>query len=154
MPKTSSYSSSEKYGYHLSNRCRLTYDVFMITSSNGNIFRVTGPLCGEFTGDRWIPLTKASDAQLWWANGLNKQSRRWWFETLSCSLWHHCNVEFTRHWCRSSLFDGTWPFTEPTVTYNPSRHRQQISMKLGTKQFFLLNEIPFLNIIDKMASPR
>ena len=35
-----------------------------MTSSNGNIFRVTGPLCGEFTGDRWIPLTKASDAEL------------------------------------------------------------------------------------------
>ena len=24
---------------------------------NGNIFRVTGHLCGEFTGDRWIPCT-------------------------------------------------------------------------------------------------
>ena len=35
----------------------------MMTSSNG-IFRVTGPLCGEFTGHRWIPLTKASDAGL------------------------------------------------------------------------------------------
>ena len=46
------------------------------TSSNGNIFRVTGPLCGEFTGHRWIPLTKASDVELWcflwsahWING-------------------------------------------------------------------------------------
>ena len=28
---------------------------FMMTSSNGNISRVTGPLCGEFTGHRWIP---------------------------------------------------------------------------------------------------
>ena len=37
----------------------------MMTSSNGSIFRVTGPLCGEFTGHRWIPLTKASDAELW-----------------------------------------------------------------------------------------
>ena len=36
-----------------------------MTSSNGNIFRVTGPLCGEFTGHRWIPLTKASDVELW-----------------------------------------------------------------------------------------
>ena len=27
--------------------------------------RVTGPLCGEFTGHRWIPHTKASDAELW-----------------------------------------------------------------------------------------
>ena len=39
--------------------------VDMMTSSNGNIFRVTGPLCGEFTGHRWIPRTKASDAELW-----------------------------------------------------------------------------------------
>ena len=37
----------------------------MMTSSNGNIFPVTGPLCVEFTGYRWIPLTKASDAELW-----------------------------------------------------------------------------------------
>ena len=38
---------------------------FIMTSSNGNIFRITGPLCGKFTGHRWIPLTKASDAELW-----------------------------------------------------------------------------------------
>ena len=37
----------------------------MMTSSNRNIFRVTGHLCGEFTGPRWIPRTKASDAELW-----------------------------------------------------------------------------------------
>ena len=36
-----------------------------MTSSNGNIFRVTGPLWGEYTGYRWIPLTKASDVELW-----------------------------------------------------------------------------------------
>ena len=47
-----------------------------MTSSNGSIFRVTGPLWGEFTGHRWIPLTKASNAELWffiwsapWING-------------------------------------------------------------------------------------
>ena len=28
-------------------------------------FRGTDPLWGEFTGHRWIPLTKASDAKLW-----------------------------------------------------------------------------------------
>ena len=37
----------------------------MMTSSIGNIFRVTGHLCGEFTGLRWTPRTKASDAELW-----------------------------------------------------------------------------------------
>ena len=38
--------------------------IYMMMSSNGNVFRVTGPLCGEFTGDRWIPHTKASDVEL------------------------------------------------------------------------------------------
>ena len=37
----------------------------MLMSSNGNIFHITGPLRGESTGHRWIPLTKASDAELW-----------------------------------------------------------------------------------------
>ena len=37
----------------------------MMTSSNGNIFRVTGHLSGEFTSGRWTPRTKASDAELW-----------------------------------------------------------------------------------------
>ena len=44
--------------------CSTTY-FFMMTSSNANILRVTGPLCREFTGHRWIPLAKASDAELW-----------------------------------------------------------------------------------------
>ena len=65
----------------------------MMTSSNGNIFRVTGALCGEFTGHRWIPRTKASDAELW----CFLRSWGWWFKTPSRSLWRHCNV-FTIPW--------------------------------------------------------
>ena len=38
---------------------------FMMMLSNGNIFRATGHLGGEFTGPRWIPRTKASDTELW-----------------------------------------------------------------------------------------
>ena len=80
------------------------FPVFMMTSSNGNMFRVTGfcagnsPAdCGEFTGHRWILLTQTSDAELWcflWClnRQLSKQSRRRWFETPSRSLWRHCNV--------------------------------------------------------------
>ena len=48
----------------------------MMTSSNGNLSHVTGHLRGEFIGHRWIPRTKASDAELWcffficaWING-------------------------------------------------------------------------------------
>ena len=70
----------------------------MMTSSNGNIFRDTGHLCGEFTGPRCIPRTKASDTELWWVffyqrlnKRLSKQSWGWWFETSSWPLWRHCN---------------------------------------------------------------
>ena len=34
-------------------------------SLNRNVLRVIDPLWGEFAGHRWIPLTKASDAELW-----------------------------------------------------------------------------------------
>ena len=60
-------------------------------------FRATGHLCGEFTGHRWIPHTKASDTELWcfldlYLNErLSKQSWGWWFETPSRSLLRHCN---------------------------------------------------------------
>ena len=57
-------------------------------------------LWGEFTGDRWIPLTKTSDAELWcflWSapkQTVCKRSRRRWLETASRSLWRHCNDVF------------------------------------------------------------
>ena len=40
-------------------------DIPGIMMTNGEIFRITGHLCGEFTGPRWISRTKASDADLW-----------------------------------------------------------------------------------------
>ena len=53
---------------HPTGTCTFThiFHDYMTTSSNGNIFRVTGLLCGEFIGDRWIPHTNASDAELWY----------------------------------------------------------------------------------------
>ena len=45
--------------------CVMVLCYIIMTSSNENIFRVTGHLCGEFTGHRWFPLTKASDEELW-----------------------------------------------------------------------------------------
>ena len=74
-----------------------------MTSSNGNVFRVTGHLCGEFTGHRWIPRTKANDAELWFFfdlclnKRLSKQSWGWWFETPSRPLWRHCNEISPEH---------------------------------------------------------
>ena len=68
-----------------------------MTSSNGNIFRVTGHLCGnspvtgEFPAQR--PVTQSFDVffDLRLNKWLSKQSWGWWFETLSRPLWRHCN---------------------------------------------------------------
>ena len=61
----------------------------MMTSSNGNIFRVTGPLCnssvaGEFPSQR--PVMRSQNKR--WS----KQSWLWSFETPLRSLWRHCNT--------------------------------------------------------------
>ena len=71
--------------------------IVMMTSSNGNIFRVTGHLCGEFTGPGEFPtqrpVTRSFDVffDLRLNKRLSKQSWGWWFETPSWSLWRHCN---------------------------------------------------------------
>ena len=70
---------------------------YMMTSSNGNIFRVIGHLCGnslvtgEFPAQR--PVTRSFDVffDLRLNKRLSKQSRGWWFETPSRPLWRRCN---------------------------------------------------------------
>ena len=42
------------------------YPNFHDDVTKGKYFRVTGPLWGESTGHWWIPLTKASDVELWY----------------------------------------------------------------------------------------
>ena len=70
----------------------------MMTSSNGNIFRVTGPLGGEFTGPGEFPtqrpVTRSFDVffDLCLNKRLSKQPLGWWFETPPWSLWRHCNA--------------------------------------------------------------
>ena len=115
-----------------------------ITSSNGNVFRVTWPLCGEFTGHRWIPLTKASDAELWFFldlrlnKRLGKQSWGWWLGTASCSLPRHCNVlcfyvclflfHFRFYICYI-LFKKSYIMTDSTVLYSKAVCNDVISGK-------------------------
>ena len=86
----------------------------MMTSSNGNIFRVTGPLCGEFTGPGEFPsqrpVTRSFDVfvDLRLNKRLSKQPWGWLFETPSWPLWRHCNVD----WILSShqvLSFWPWP---------------------------------------------
>ena len=74
----------------------LGYDT-MITSSNGNIFRVTCPfvpVTGEYTAQRPVTRNFAVFFDLRLNRWLSKQSRRRWFETSSRQLWHHYNAVF------------------------------------------------------------
>ena len=72
----------------------------MMTSSNGNIFRITW-LCagklsvtGEFPAKR--PVMRSFDVffDLRLKKRLSKQSRGWWFETPWRPSWRHCNVSW------------------------------------------------------------
>ena len=76
--KISTYVSLKTLWWYSPYLCQLVYVVMMISWRHKmEIFSVTGPLCGEFTGHQWItshwitghwwiPLTKASDVELWY----------------------------------------------------------------------------------------
>ena len=92
-------------------------------SSIGNIFRVTG--------NRWIPLKKASDAKLWhllwsapWLNGWvnNHESGK-----LKLHRAHYDVIVMNRHYYKY-------------VTYSSSKHYNQVKM------FFLWTNLPLLSI--------
>ena len=96
----------------------------MMASSNGNIFRVTGHLCGEFTSPRWIPaqrpVTRSFDVcfDLHLNKRLIKQSGGWWFEILSHPLWCHCNVNRCNMAPTSHCFTASFPHLEWDVCTN------------------------------------
>ena len=97
----------------------LVITIFMMTSSNGNSFRVSGHLCREFTGRQWIPLTQDSDAELWcflwsapekngWvykrgADDLRRHRARYDVTVMCCIVFNE-NVIFLRVWVYSCAF--------------------------------------------------
>ena len=97
----------------------LIMSIFMLTSSNGNICRVTGPLCGEFTGPGEFPtqrpVTRSFDVffDLRLNKRVSKQPSGWWFETLSRSLWRHCNVFMCFCWFWAIIYVTQYHISQP-----------------------------------------
>ena len=89
-----------------------------MTSTNGNIFRVTGPFCGEFTGHQWIPLPKASDAELWCFHGSVPQQT--FVETTV--IWDTITLIMTSLQCNQLC----WLLTSCTLIDILSRWRHQM----------------------------
>ena len=117
----------------------------MMTSSNENIFRVTGPLCGEFTGPGEFPtqrpVTRSFDVflDLRLNKRLNKQSWCWWFETLSRPFWRHRNdntTKATQYRKTSSISRTKFPnLNVPCIllqlsSLNPSKPGVKLRMKM------------------------
>ena len=107
-----------------SNNSRLSVSVdllvryHMMTSSNGNIFRVTGHLCGEFTGEfpAQRPVTRGFDVffdpRL--NKRLSKQSWGWWFETSSRTLWLY--VTLMTWICHVFVSHCFWLYTQFVIS--------------------------------------
>ena len=76
----------------------------MMMPSNGKIFCITGPLCGEFTGPGEFPsqrpVTRSFDVffDLRLNKRLSKQPWGWWFEMPSWPLRRQCNAACLNHW--------------------------------------------------------
>ena len=109
--------------------------LIMMTSSNGNIFRVTGPLCGEFTGPGEFPtqrpVTRNFDVffDLRLNKRLSKQPWGWWFETPSWSLWRHRNdVEWILLWLRHGM--ETLSAFVPRIHQSPQRTSNSVLLYL------------------------
>ena len=113
--------------------------VAMMTLSNGDIFRVTGHLCGEFSGPRWIPRTKISDGKLW------------------CFLWinryvNNCEARDSRRYrthddviVMQAQFDYPLPHTKSTS--NKNRHKVDINTVVVHISHTCT--VPYLHYIDQ-----
>ena len=92
--------------------------VRMMTSSNGTVFRVTGPLCGELTGPGEFPaqrpVTQSFDVFFYLRlnKRLSKQPWGWWFERPPWSLWRHRNGNKLFRANLANIFQINWTFND------------------------------------------
>ena len=93
----------------------------MMTSSNGNLFRVIGLLCGEFTGPGKFPTQRPVtwSFDVFCVLRLNKRlSKQWWgcwCETPSRPLWRHCNDAWLFHWVNDMTAADGYPAKRPVI---------------------------------------
>ena len=151
----------------------------MMTSSNGNIFCVTGPLWGEFTGHRWFPRRKASDAELWyflwsapWINGWvynheagDLRRHRFHYDVIvmmtscpfypSTGCWTSTGVnnQVSRMKNSSAPSYSPWTCTLPEISVN-NPHSKNRCLMSAVVNFFghnFMNTRCFIDIISKFA---
>ena len=142
---------------------------FMKPSSNGNIFRVTGPLCGEFTGHRWIPYTKASNAELWcflwsapWINGWvnyrearDLRRHRAHYNVLEMCQWRTCTATLVHSFGLVSTLSTSSPASDSKTVFGEpelgiakrNRNTPTISKNTLWKTKFLYHRLSLFCIV-------
>ena len=105
---------------------------FMMTSSNGTIFRLTGPLCGEFTSPGEFPTQRPATRSfdVFFDLRLNKQLSEqpwgWWFETPPWSLWRQCNASAK---CQQWNYILQWVHSVLSKEHDHSFHNTNFCLK-------------------------
>ena len=124
-------------GYAALGACQLWVNpkllhTIMMTSSSGNIFRVTRLFVREIHRPPQRSVTRSFDVffDLHPYKRLSKQPGGWWFETLSWSLWRHCNV-ILNSWIKIQ-----------SMCY-------RCSLRFHTRRFWLFLSLP-ISIYNKM----
>ena len=165
-------SSFSVWVIHLRNAPGVNRDHSMMTSSNGNIFRVTGPLCGEFTGPGEFPTQRpvTRSFHVFFDLRLNKQFSKqpwgWWFETPSWSLWRQCNtlgrcgVCAPKHAC--STASAEYPCTVVrTASFNHNNQQRMCGLFLFYRECHAINydgasddELPWLSDLGGVSKTR
>ena len=148
--------------------CRFCSSVNMMTSSNGNIFRLTGQLCGPDEFHAQMPVTWSFDVffDLHLNKRLSKQSWGWWFETPSRPLWRQSNVlpVFTGDVTLLRVWKS-WYSTRFGVIICGQGKYNPVGFMYASKQTYIdmfkqiwkarrLNSQFFRNIIDRWLSAR
>ena len=110
------------------------------------------PITGEFSAQR--PVTRSFDVffDLRLDKRLSKQLWGWWFETPSCSLWRHCNVndwhDGQTHGC-----DGQMTGKTTWVAPATSKQLKQLLKELLNKRPYYLSpfEKHFINTLSTFS---
>ena len=82
------------------------------------------PVTGEFPSQRPVTRSFAAFFDLRLKKRLSKKSWGWWFQTLSCPLWRHCNVSSAECWtsvsvqCVLNPWDSNWSSLRLQMSFN------------------------------------
>ena len=126
------------------------HEIFMMTSSNGNSFRVTGHLC-EFPAQRPVTQSFKVFFDLCLNEQLSRQLWGWWFEMPLCSLWHHRDVAACLFWYQATAWAIADLFLltcrdkfQWSVNQNEMVFIQEMHFKIVSKCQFLCSGLPVL----------